>query len=1024
MAPVQIFPFGRGLHEEVDQRLNDAGSPRALQNLRRTKNGRLLARRDYETIAMTGTGSSANGTGALDNLRLYDLAEYSGRLLGLGRADFNQLRTHATDGIQFVFELLERPTGNWRRAPTGELPAGTQARMIGRVGRKPNSVTTLDVAAGGGLVCMVFDTQVTAGSSAVSIGVQLFDPATDETIFTAGISASDRGRVVCVSGVFFVAVVVTATNAINLFRFNPASDTALVALTSPVVAGAAITAWDMSPGNDAATFWIAVARTGPTTALRGLNSAGTVTYTTAGPAVLFDGISIFNQITAGTERLHVAGVVNGTLAVNLYTYLPPAGAPAVTTLAIAGMTSTAQVGISMDPDDANFLYVTARLNIADQTIFSRGTSVSTHAANGALQFNYGELNGKTATTRNRLLISALVQEELGFYTHIMLRHADVSPAIAMRPVCVFDRFLGHQLTPYHLPQIANDTSTALTYMIVSSEDTDRRCAPQVLQIRIAGTERRQTVQLGDVLYIAGSVVMAFDGRMTQEAGGFLTRPFLAAGADAAGGALDLLGTYQAIAVNESRDAKNRRIQSAPSNLRQHTLTGVSNSIQFVPAVPSVTFRDMGFGSDGVTPRELQIAPTLAVYRTLNIANGNGTFHLDLSEPCVEMSDHDDLNLFLIQSDVSLSDNEVLYTQGSRGALSGPLEFVCPDAAGSLCASADRVLTGQLINSTQIQESRPLFPGEQAQWNDTAGFFRDIRNEVLAVARLDERRIMFTADELFECDGPGVDDNGLGEIGAPRRLPSDVGLYGGVLGWRSLVEMSAGIMFQGLADQIYLLPRGGVTPVPIGFAVEDTLSAYPTISAAVYMPEDQTVRFCCNNLANTESIILLFDVRFNEWFIEGPYAFTIRSAAKAGGRFYLLTSLNTLLRQRTVDLPLVFVETAHRGSPIHGGGPGMFYEFDAAWIYGTYRGNCQMRCVVTFDERDVETSEWVDLIGRDVDSQFVHRFAFNQRKCESVMVDFEFRAFQGEATEGVHLTYWALEGQASKVPNQVGPTEMS
>lgn len=1032
-----MFPFGRGLHQENDQRLNDAGSPRALFNLVRTKNGRLQARRDYETIANTGTGSGASGTGALTNLRLYDLAEYSGRLVGFGRADFLSMRNHANDATADVFELLEQPTGNWRRAPISELPAGTQARLVGRIGRKPNSITTLDVAAGAGLVCLVYDVQPELGiSSDFTIGVHVFNPESDETVFiggigVAGVTPATRARVVCVNGVFFIGHV-SSTNEIDLYRFNPASDTALVQLTSPVAAGAAITAWDMSPGNDTATFWIAVARTGPTTALRGLNSAGTVTYTTAGPVVLFDGISIFNQVTAGTERLHVAGVVNGTLAINLYTYLPPGVAPAVTTLGIGGdlPNSITQIGMSMDPDDPNFMYLTGRPNSAGLLgVVSRGTNIVTHAVNGFCECRNSEHNSKTLVVRNRLLVGAMVQEELGFFTHLMLRLSDAITGLgAFRPVAVFDRFLGHQLTNYHLPQIAHDSTTGLTYMAVGTEDADRRCAPQVLEVKIAGTDRRQTVQLGDVLYIAGSVVMAFEGRMTQEAGGFLTRPFLPALADGTTGALDVTGTYQVIAVNESRDSKNRRAQSAPSNLRQHTLTGLSDAIVINNAIPSLTFRGPGNFADNVTPREMHQTPTLVFYRTLNINNGNGTFHLDVSQAGVQILIHDSQSDTLIQSDVDISDNEVLYTQGSRGALSGPLEFVCPDAAGSLCASADRILTGQLINDTQIQESRPLFPGEQAQWNDTAGFFRDVRNRVLAVARLDERRILFTASEIFECDGPGVDDNGLGEIGAPRKLPSDVGLYGGVLGWRSIVEISAGILFQGLANQIYLLPRGGVTPVPVGEQVEDILREYPDISAAVYMQEDQTVRFCCNGLAATPqagtSVVLLFHVRFAEWFVEGPYAFTIRSAAKAGGRFYLLNSANAVLRQLNTDTPLVFIPLEHRSSPVHPWTPGMYGDFDAAWVYGTFLGDCEIRCSVTFDERDTEVSDWVTLSGRNARSQFVHRFAFDQRKCESVMVDFEVRAFQGQATQGVHLTYWAIEGLPSKVPNQVGPEDMT
>jgi hypothetical protein len=232
------------------------------------------------------------------------------------------------------------------------------------------------------------------------------------------------------------------------------------------------------------------------------------------------------------------------------------------------------------------------------------------------------------------------------------------------------------------------------------------------------------------------------------------------------------------------------------------------------------------------------------------------------------------------------------------------------------------------------------------------------------------------------------------------------------------------MFQGLANQIYLLPRGGVTPVPIGFAIEDTLAAYPTISAAVYMNEDQTVRFCCNNLAGTESIVLLFNVRFNEWFVEGPYAFTIRAAVKYGAQFTMLTSANTVLRQRTQDDPLTFIANAWRSGIVHPWKPGLMGRVHAFWFYGTFRGNCRIRAVATYNERDTETHPWVEVFDLEPGSQFVFRFEFDQTKCESCQVDFEIESLHNQATRGLDYTYWAIEGESSDVPNEVGPGEMT
>lgn len=1024
MPSLQFFPFGKGLHQENDPRLQDPGTPRAVENLIRTKNGRLRPRRDYETLAMTGQSG-------VTGIRLFDLHEFSDRLLAFGRCDVSSSVPYGTDAAADIFDLVEEPTHTWARAPTSELGAGTRARFLARVGRKPSSINRVDVAAGGGRVCVVYDVVLRPDSGSVlSVGVMVFDAESDTAILVDGITGVERPRVCFVNGVFFITAVQTSDNSINLYSYTPASGSSLVTLTDPVAAGASIDAYDLSASvatsSGLNTFWIGVCRSDTTTAIRGCNSSGTVTFTTAGPVVLGDMITVFHHDTGGTQRLHVCIVRDTTLNIDLYTYLPPATAIAVTTTNIfTPLDGLSQPGLCLDPASSTRILITLTvLSGAVQQLFGRAINFTTHA-NGNFQqmLNraFTDCNSKTALIKGRVFFAINTAEEVGFTTHALLRVTDTLNQDVYRPVCVVDRFLGHELDRPHLPSIAYDSSTDLLYWVMSTEDEDRTAAPKVVEMRVCGTDRRQTCQLGDVLYISGAIVQDFDGRSATEAGGFLTRPFISNGIiSGSGGSLTNGGIYQFIAVSETRDAKQRRSQSAPSNLVEVSLAGTAID---VTVQKSLTMQDAS-DADNFTADEAKTAPVTTVYRTLNTNDGNGTFHLDLSTLDPRGALRAQELLTSIESDTDLSDNAILYTQGARGALSGPLEFVCPDPCVTLVASADRVLSGGLPEESRIQESRPLFPGEQAQWSDTLGFFRDVRGKVLAVQRLDERRIIFTAREIFEADGPGLDDNGLGEIGAPRRLPSDVGLYGGVDGWRSIVEMSAGIMFQGLKAQIYLLPRGGVTPIPIGFPVEDTLLAYPVISAAVYMNEDQTVRFCCNNEAGTESIVLLFNVRFGEWYTEGPYAFTIRAAANAGGRFYLLTSLNTVLRQRTQDTPLAFVDNAWRSGIVHPAKPGMFFRSNAFWAYATVRGECRIRAIATYDERDTETHEWVDVVGFDVGAQFVFRFEFEQAKCENIQIDFEITDFQGRATAGLDLTYWAIEGDPCDTPNELGPEGMT
>lgn len=1029
------YPFGRGLHQENDNRMQEHGTPRALENLVRTKNGRLRPRRDYETLGMTGQGF-------VNNLNLFDLAVFGDRLLAYGHAggapSGSASYPTADFGCDYLFELVEEPLGPWRRRGPAFIAQASEVRSMGRLPKFPRECTNYDVAAGDGRVCQVFETipRPDLGSTKV-ICVHIFDGESDGSLFSAEISNADRPRVVFCNGSFFITFVITSTGQIGLRQWDP-SQSSLVTLGSPVGPGASIVAFDFSLSIEGTTMWIAAARSDTTTAIRGLNNAGTVTFTTAGPATLCDAISIFTHATGGTQRVHVAITEDTTLDVDFHTYLPPSTTPTSTTnITGASNKAVGQVSMCLDPGTipSTDLYLVWQKSVAVSAILGdhnaqidrANVNFSTHAISIVGETISGMLlSSKVRQIKTRMFFSAVVFEG-EFDTHALIVLSDsTNDRHNPQPAAVVERYLAQAPSGIHLPCLDYDSETDFAYWILGIEDTDRAGQPSVKQFRAGSRERRQSVQLGDVLYIAGGFMQAFDGRSLAEAGGFLTRPALGLpqATSGGGGALEADGVYQYVVVAEAIDSKGRRIRSAPSDVQEVELAGVQDGFNInTPEV--LTQRDNSAAEDeSFIPASMQPFVTLRSYRTKDTNAGNITFHQDVSEPLVLHTMLTFQQLDIRAADETIEDREVLYTQGARGALSGPLEFVCPDACITLAASADRILSGGLPEETRIQESRPLFVNEQVQWSDSLGFYRDLRGRVLAVSRLDERRIIFTASEIFECDGPGLDDNGIGDIGAPRRLPSDVGLYGGVLGWRSIVEISAGLLFQGLRNQIYLLPRGGVTPIPVGFSIEDVLTDYPDISAAAYSNEDQTVRFCCNNEDGTASTVLLFNVRFTEWFTEGPYEFAIRSAAMCDRRFYLLTSANTVLRQREESEPLSFVDNAWRSGVMHPWKHGMHGRFDATWLYAGVLGDCRVRAVVTFDEDQIETGEWVDVFERDAGTQFVHRFAFDQQKCESVSIDFEITDFQGRATAGLELNYFAVEGQPSDAVNQVGPEDMS
>jgi hypothetical protein len=1016
MAQLQVYPFGLGLHQENDSRLQTPGVPRAIENLVRQKNGRLVKRRDYETLAMTVEPAGQS------DLQLHDLHSFDGRLLGIGSVLASFLDATPQRGATTIYDFVDQANFAWVRTNQGALSPATQVRNVGALGKQRTSVTVQDVAAGLGIVCEVFDVLLGSGNRSV---VHVFDPEKDATIFMADFTSRSLPRVVFCGGVFFVTLVITATGEIELWQYTPGA-TSMVQLTSPVAASATIDAYDFATSYEGTTMWIAAARSNTTTALRGMNSAGTVTYTAAGPAVLYDSLSILVHSTvAATQRLHILGVRDTTGTIDLVTYLPPATVPATTSNDIFNADTTArQASLAVRDLSAGTTQIVAMYQdivtggsaFYDRVIVWRPVDAVTHAL-GVREFRFGSLTSKLSNIDSILAFGLTIQDSDTQFT-ACLGHVYRSQVMLVRPVTVIDRGLAAEPSPFHLPKLTKDTSTGLSYWPHLTQTSETNGQPRITELKLNGTDRRQSTELGGALYIAGGIMHVFDQRCIGEAGGFLTRPFIYELVGLADGSLETAGIYQVSAKFELFDSLDRRMQSAPSELKEHTLTGADNGI--LARITGV-FSYWDNSAADLVIVEARAVPFMVTYRTQDTNGGQITLHQDQNQLMSSPWEGAGVsNVTLDQSDVDISDNEVLYTQGARGALSGPLEFICPDPCTSVAASADRVLSGGLPRDSAFQESRPLLVGEQVQWSDSIGFYRDIRGRILAVARLDERRIIFTEGEIFEADGPGVDDNGLGEIGAPRRLPSDVGLYGGVHGWRSIVEMSAGILFQGLRTQLYLLPRGGVTPVAIGFAVEDTLDAYPVITSATYLPEDQTVRFTCNDDAGTESIVLLFNVRFGEWFTEGPYAFTIRAATKHEGRFVMLTSGNAVMRQRTSDVPLVYVPTAWRSDVLHPFKPGMFGQILAVWFYGRFKGDTRARAVVRFDDGDPVYHEWIEVHGLTVGEQFVYRFEFEATSCESIMVDFEFEALQGQATEAVDYNFFALEIEPSNTPYLIGP----
>lgn len=1010
----KFFPFVMGLDQTTDNRLLEPGRPRAIENLAIRKKGRLGMRYDYDSLVMTTSES---------NFRLYDLHNYNGRLLALTQFD-GQDDTATTNYIQAVHQYTGVAVNAWIRLSQPALPVAARARNIGFLGMQVQSTTQMDVAAGNGLVGMIWLEDL-AGTGSGTAQCLFFKAATGErigtpfTVFSGGFN--NRVRIIFINGKFFMAAIDTTNKAVKLTSYDPVTDTRTL-LTDPLAAQAnVVNCLDMSLSNEGTTFWMAFGLAGPTITVKGFDNTGTQTYTTAGPAVLADALTIFAEATNGTNRVNLLILRNGTNQIDAHTYVPPAGAPALSTVNIfTPDTTTRQPVMCIRTSNNNHVMVAYQLG---NNIQQRAFNDTTHALIAAADFQLfdSQLQSKLMNIRGqrfasitdiRAIVPLTLTNMLYQFTNLTVTGATDGRA---RPACFGEVGFASAQIAAHLPHVAFDISTALSYWgrCYVSEfigGSGFKPLPLVSELALVETARRQSVQQGANLYLAGGVTMSIDGVAAAESGGFLVSPRMSNISTSGVGGSIPTGTYQLVAVYETFDSQRQRIQSIPSAVATAGPLGGTgtSSITLSVSLPH-TFWDGNFLSSARGPSAGK--PLVVFYRTLANEGGNLTFYREKSVSVITASGGL-VTTTLTADNATLQLGEILYTQGSRGALSGPLPFEVASPSVSLAASADRLLSGGLPETSSIQESRPLFPAEPIQWSNGIGFFRDARGDVLAVARLDERRILWTANEMFEADGEGVDDNGNGTIGPPRRLPSDVGLFGGLLGWRSIVECSLGIMFQGQVDLIYLLPRGGTTPQPIGVAVQDLLASFPSITAAVYLPADQTVRFTCNNSATapTDSLFLLYDLTQKEWVTEGPFGAVTAAAVQYQGRMTTLQT-NVVKQQRTSHPPAALITNAWRSGTIHPFGLGQFGRVLSYQFYGEYRGDCSLKCIATYDDLTVETmriaevnaitipdspttqnaTAFFGLFGPTtlaVGNPFSEKFTPNQMKCECVRVDFE------------------------------------
>jgi hypothetical protein len=338
------------------------------------------------------------------------------------------------------------------------------------------------------------------------------------------------------------------------------------------------------------------------------------------------------------------------------------------------------------------------------------------------------------------------------------------------------------------------------------------------------------VQRGEVTYLTGAMLSAFDGVRVTEANFVISPPKPTTSLGGTG----ITGTYRYVAVYEHVDAAGN-----------WTISGVSTPSDAVsPAnqTVSVNVATLAITSKQTIQNDQNVRVTL--YR--NVSNGSVYYKVEskgnnLASSVVTFSD--------ATSDASLAANAKLYAPSLPGVNGGAQDRRPP--SGLMHATMyNGMLVGTLGDT--IRHSGQDIPGEALWWNPLFEQTQPDGGPFTGVATMDGTLYLFKRRSIYACNGEAPSDNASsGGLGTPRRLAVDVGCIDA----RSIVVTSLGIFFQSERG-IEILTRGQSVEW-VGEQIQTSLGT-STVVAATMDQADSLVYFELGGTA------LVYDLARRVW----------------------------------------------------------------------------------------------------------------------------------------------------------------
>lgn len=438
----------------------------------------------------------------------------------------------------------------------------------------------------------------------------------------------------------------------------------------------------------------------------------------------------------------------------------------------------------------------------------------------------------------------------------------------------------------------------------------------------------RSVNVGEEAYVSAGLFHTYDGATLFDYG-FATTPSLDA-ITPSGGAIT--GDYVWAVVQEYRSAAGMLYRSPIGTVSTPTNLAAQRATLQI-AVGGLTLKlDLatGFGA------ELR-SVLAAVFRNTNAGEElyrltiEPSFNVTTVNPQSHYQSHvdnrTDLNIDGFGTD--LNTRTPPYTSG------GVVDDIQPPASLTQCLHRGRLFSlsgdGKSVwFSKRFDDDLGVAPG----FNDT--FYVPFNERVIALASMDEKLVILSDRRPFYVLGEGPAANGEGAY-EPIPIQADVGCANP----RSVVSTPAGIMFES-SRGLTLLTRG-LEVVYLGQPVEDTLEAFPRITSAVLVPDQNQVRWTCNNDAGTAGRTIVFDYATKQWAVfshfdadAGVSGTPIADAVLWNGVWTFVTPAGKVYREDAtthLDNRASFVKQSGQIAWISEGGPLGFQHIRRAFVLG-------------------------------------------------------------------------------------------